>query len=163
MVRHFVYLITPFREETETLLPYEMYKPSATHAGFRMCGLCWDEMCVPHLCLSREPLSHFPCTRVLFAVGAYRLGFKSFLPNVVFCFVLFNFSWVALGKSIDFRMPRFFLKQFTTVVNIKQSICIYLYSTELDIQHTGAIIIVTILKRLLNSISFPKRWEVELW
>jgi hypothetical protein len=47
-------------------------------------------------------------------------------------------------------MPRFFLKQFTIVVNIKQSVCIYLFSTELDIQHTGAIIIVTILKRLLN-------------
>lgn len=69
---------------------------------------------------------------------------------------------MALGRSIDFLPPRFFLKQFTIVVNIKQNICIYLYSSELDIQHTGAIIIVTILKRLLNSISFPKMWEVEL-
>lgn len=92
MVRHFVYLITSFREETEALLPYEMYKPPATHLLVSECADCAGMRCVPHLCLFREPLSHFPCTRLLFAVGAYRLGFKSFLPNVVFCFVLFNFS-----------------------------------------------------------------------
>lgn len=63
---------------------------------------------------------------------------------------------MALGKSIDFLMPRFFLKQFTTVVNIKQSICIYLYSTELDIQHTGAIIIVTIFETFVEFNQFSK-------
>lgn len=53
-------------------------------------------------------------------------------------------------------MPQFFLKQFTIVVNIKQNVCIYLFSTELDIQHTGAIIIVTIFETFVELNPFSK-------
>lgn len=91
MVRHFVYLITSFREETETLLPYEMYKPSATHPGFK----CVDCAGMKYVCRTsaypENPSPTFPafvCYLLLVLTGWDSSPFSQMLFFVLFCLIL---------------------------------------------------------------------------
>lgn len=92
MVRHFVYLITSFREETETLLPYEMYKPSATHLLVSECVDCAGMKCVCRTSAYLEnPSPTFPalvCCLLLVLTGWDSSPFSQILFFVLFCLIL---------------------------------------------------------------------------